>query len=103
MVSSSERMNILLVLTDQHRYDTLGCYDAPTCRTPNIDSLAERGVRFGATYTPASPCSPARAALFTGLYPHRNHVDVMVTTRVSRIRKCTPSSREQWKRRSSVW
>jgi arylsulfatase A-like enzyme len=61
-------------MTDQHRWDTLGCYGAPTCRTPRLDALAARGVRFSAAYTPTSPCSPARAALFTGLYPHKNHV-----------------------------
>lgn len=76
MSSTNETVNILLILTDQHRYDTLGCYGASVCRTPNIDSLAERGVRFERAYTPASPCSPARAALFTGLYPHNNHVEV---------------------------
>lgn len=66
---TQDRTNILLIMTDQHRYDTLGCYGASTCRTPNIDDLAARGVRFDAAYTPTSPCSPARAALFTGLYP----------------------------------
>ena len=73
-MASEKRPNILLILTDQHRYDTLGCYGAPTCRTPHLDALAARGVRFDAAYTPTSPCSPARAALFTGLYPHHNHV-----------------------------
>jgi arylsulfatase A-like enzyme len=76
MAEDSERKNILLIVTDQQRRDTLGCYGAPTCRTPHIDGLAERGVRFDAAYTPTSPCSPARAALFTGLYPHKNHVRV---------------------------
>jgi arylsulfatase A-like enzyme len=70
----SKRQNILLILTDQHRYDTLGCYGAQTCRTPHLDALAQRGVRFDATFTPTSPCSPARAALFSGLYPHHNNV-----------------------------
>jgi arylsulfatase A-like enzyme len=74
MPPTDERLNILLIMTDQHRYDTLGCYGAPLCRTPHIDALAARGVRFDAAYTPTSPCSPARAALFTGLYPHKNHV-----------------------------
>ncbi|MCD6520082.1 MAG: sulfatase-like hydrolase/transferase [Anaerolineae bacterium] len=73
-MAASERLNILLIVNDQHRYDTLGCYGAPICRTPHIDALAARGVRFDAAYTPTSPCSPARAALFTGLYPHKNHV-----------------------------
>jgi len=74
MAATQDRPNILLIMTDQHRYDTLGCYGAPTCRTPNIDGIAARGVRFHSAYTSTSPCSPARAALFTGLYPHHNHV-----------------------------
>ena len=76
MPKSDERMNILLILTDQHRYDTLGCYGAEICRTPHLDALAARGVRFDRAYTITSPCSPSRAALFTGLYPHKNHVRV---------------------------
>lgn len=57
-------------MTDQHRFDTLGCYGAPICRTPNLDALAARGVRFSRAYTNTVPCSPARAALYTGRYPH---------------------------------
>ncbi len=74
MPQDNERLNILLILTDQHRYDTLGCYGADICRTPNLDALAARGVRFDRAYTNSVPCSPSRAALFTGLYPHKNHV-----------------------------
>jgi len=74
MAHNAQPLNIVLIMTDQQRCDTLGCYGAPICRTPHIDALAARGVRFGAAYTPTSPCSPARAALFTGLYPHKNHV-----------------------------
>jgi arylsulfatase A-like enzyme len=73
---TEQRMNILLIMTDQQRYDTLGCCGAATCRTPNIDAMAARGVRFDWAYTPTSPCSPARAALFTGLYPHKNNVPI---------------------------
>ncbi|MFP3896689.1 MAG: sulfatase-like hydrolase/transferase [Anaerolineales bacterium] len=74
-MSPDERLNILLILTDQQRYDTLGCYDAETCRTPHLDALAQRGVRFSSAYTAAVACSPSRAMLFTGLYPHKNHVE----------------------------
>jgi len=73
---SDKRLNILLILTDQHRYDTLGCYGAPICRTPNLDRMAAEGIRFDRAYTNTVPCSPARAALFTGLYPHKNGVRV---------------------------
>jgi arylsulfatase A-like enzyme len=75
-MANEGRKNILLIMTDQHRYDTLGCYGAPTCRTPNLDRLAAQGVRFDRAYTSSNPCSPARAALFTGLYPHKSHVRV---------------------------
>lgn len=76
MAEKDPRPNILLVLTDQHRYDTLGCYGAEICRTPNLDALAARGVRFDRAYTSVVPCSPSRAALFTGVYPHKNNVRV---------------------------
>ncbi len=76
MPQPAERLNIVLILTDQHRYDSLGCYGAEICQTPNLDRLAERGVRFDRAYTSTVPCSPSRAALFTGVYPHKNYVRV---------------------------
>ena len=74
MPDSRDRPNILLIMTDQHRYDALGCHGTTPCRTPNIDSLAERGVRFTSAFTGAVACSPSRASLFTGVYPHRHGV-----------------------------
>ena len=76
MTYNDQKLNILLILTDQHRFDTLGCYGALICRTPNIDRIAQQGVRFERAYTSTVPCSPSRAALFTGLYPHKNLVRV---------------------------
>lgn len=62
-------MNILLILTDQHRWDMLGCYGNGIVKTPNIDRLAAAGVRFNRAFTPSSICTPARASLFTGRFP----------------------------------
>lgn len=62
--------NILLILQDQLRYDVV--HDASLCRTPVFDELRRTGVDFTSAYTPTALCSPARASLFTGLYPH-NH------------------------------
>ena len=72
----SRRPNILLILSDQQRLDTVGAYGLPPgiCRTPHIDGLARRGVRFDQAFTPTAICSPARASLFTGRYPHRHGV-----------------------------
>lgn len=67
--------NIVLLVTDQHRWDTVGCYGLnDIVRTPHIDALAARGVRFDNAFTPTAICSPARASLFTGLYPHKHGV-----------------------------
>lgn len=61
--------NILMIMTDQHRFDRLSCAGDPLLRTPNIDSIAEAGVRFTNAYTPSPVCSPARAAIKSGMYP----------------------------------
>ena len=62
--------NILMLVTDQERSDVLGCYGNTRVRTPNIDRLAAEGVRFETCLAPTAICSPARASLLTGLYPH---------------------------------
>jgi arylsulfatase A-like enzyme len=64
--------NILIIMTDQQRADTIGSYGADICRTPAIDKLAASGTRFDNAYTVCALCSPARASVYTGLYP-RNH------------------------------
>ena len=74
------RPNIILFLTDQLRQDALGCYGNAICRTPNLDRLAAEGTVFDYAYTTSPVCSPARASLLTGLYPH-NH-GVMINTHI---------------------
>ena len=64
--------NILVLFVDQQRYDCLGCYGNETVKTPNLDRLARRGIRFTNAYTPAPVCTPARTSFQTGLWPH-NH------------------------------
>lgn len=63
------KSNIILIFTDQHRLDSLGCYGSPVAKSPNIDSLAADGVLFENAYTVYPVCTPARASLQTGLYP----------------------------------
>ncbi|MCK6473557.1 MAG: sulfatase-like hydrolase/transferase [Planctomycetes bacterium] len=63
--------NILFLMDDQHRHDWLGCAGADFLRTPNIDALAARGVRFTQCCVNAPVCVPSRVALATGLQPGR--------------------------------
>lgn len=61
--------NILVILTDDMGFSDLGCYGGEI-RTPNLDRLAEQGLRFTQFYNTAR-CCPTRASLLTGLYPHQ--------------------------------
>ena len=60
--------NILLLMTDEHRWDTMGYMGCPALRTPNLDRLAGEGAIFTQCYSPNPLCMPARNALHTGLY-----------------------------------
>ena len=71
----TNRPNIVVLMSDQQRLDTVSCYGLnDVCKTPNIDALAARGVRFDSAFTPTAICSPARASFYTGLYPHKHGV-----------------------------
>ncbi|WP_137290660.1 sulfatase-like hydrolase/transferase [Natronorubrum halophilum] len=65
------RPNVLLLVTDQERYD-VSASDGPEVRTSGYDRLRAEGMHFERAYTPSSICTSARASLLTGLYPH-NH------------------------------
>ena len=59
-------------MTDTTRQDMVGCYGNPMMNTPNLDRLAEEGIRYTNAYTCQPVCGPARSAMFTGMYPHSN-------------------------------
>jgi hypothetical protein len=66
--------NLVLVLIDDYGWADTGCYGSTWHRTPNIDALAARGMRFTDAYAAAPVCSPTRAALMTGKHPARLHL-----------------------------
>lgn len=77
---AQERPNVLFLICDDLNCD-LGCYGHPLVKTPNIDRLAARGVRFERAYCQYPLCGPSRASFMTGLYPdqtliHRNSIYV---------------------------
>ncbi len=69
---SASRPNVLMLMTDQHRADCLGAAGNRVIRTPNLDRLAREGALFDGAYSCTPTCTPARAALLTGLGPWRN-------------------------------
>jgi arylsulfatase A-like enzyme len=72
-MSDEKRPNILFLMTDQHRWDALGCVN-PLVQTPNLDALAARGVRFSQAICNAPMCIPSRYSLMLGLYPSQSGV-----------------------------
>lgn len=72
---NDKRPNILIILADDMGYSDLGCYGGEI-RTPNLDRLAQNGVRFNRFYNAGRSC-PTRASLLTGLYPHQAGVGRM--------------------------
>ena len=70
-MSSHTRYNILLMISEDNGQH-LGCYGDPHAQTPHLDKLASEGVRFENMYATQAVCSPGRASILTGLYPHQN-------------------------------
>lgn len=66
-----KRPNILLIVSEDHGQD-LSCYGDQNVKTPHLDALAVGGVRFANAYCTQAVCSPGRASILTGLYPHQN-------------------------------
>ncbi|WP_276485545.1 sulfatase [Paraflavitalea pollutisoli] len=69
--SSSQRPNVIIILTDDMGYTDIGHFGGRFVPTPGIDRLAQQGRSFHQYYSPAPICSPSRAGLLTGTYPGR--------------------------------
>lgn len=70
---AAEKPNVLFLICDDLNCD-IGCYGHPMVKTPNIDALASRGVRFDRAYCQYPLCGPSRASFMTGMYPDQNLV-----------------------------
>jgi N-sulfoglucosamine sulfohydrolase len=67
--------NIILIIADDMNWDDSGAYGHPSIRTPNIDRLAADGIKFTNAFLTTSSCSPSRASIITGLYPHQTDAE----------------------------
>lgn len=63
--------NIIHIVTDDMAWDDIGCFGATDVSTPNIDALCATGMKLTSYYSPASVCTPSRAAMLTGRYSNR--------------------------------
>lgn len=69
VTAGPEKYNILWIMTDEQRPDSLGCYGSPWARTPNLDRLAARGVTFHECHVQSPVCLASRTSMLMGRYP----------------------------------
>tara|TARA_R110002072_G_scaffold302710_2_gene487611 strand:+ start:117226 stop:118689 length:1464 start_codon:yes stop_codon:yes gene_type:complete len=74
VLAADTPMNLLIISTDEHHFNTLGCYGGTAVETPNIDWIAKNGARCTSFYATTPVCSPSRASLVSGLYPQKTPV-----------------------------
>ena len=75
----TSRPNILFIMADDHATKAISCYNGNINKTPNIDRIADEGIRFDNCYVTNSICTPSRAAILTGTYNHVNCVTTLNT------------------------
>ena len=72
LVHAQKRPNIVLILSDDHAYQSIGAYGSTLMETPHIDRIAKEGMLFKKAAVNNSICGPSRAAILTGRYSHKN-------------------------------
>ncbi|MUV37252.1 Arylsulfatase [Lentibacillus sp. JNUCC-1] len=72
--------NILFIMSDDHAAHAMSCYGSRINETPNLDRIAEEGMRFDNCFCTNSICAPSRAAIMTGQYNHMNGVKTLGDT-----------------------
>lgn len=70
--AQDKKPNVVIIISDDHAYQTIGAYGSHIGRTPNIDRIAERGATFHRAFINNSICGPSRATILTGKYSHKN-------------------------------
>lgn len=71
-MNEKRKKQLIFLMTDTTRKDMLGCYGDSRMKTPNLDRMAQEGIRYENAYSCQPVCGPARSAIFTGTFPHTN-------------------------------
>ncbi len=79
VLSGTSKRNLVFILSDDHRFDCMGCAGHPWLKTPAMDRMAQRGALFRDAFVTTSLCSPSRASILTGHYVHAHGVMDNVT------------------------
>ncbi len=72
--AAEKRPNVLVILTDDQRWDSIGFGGSKYLKTPNMDRLGKEGVYFKNAFCTTSLCSPSRASILSGMYAHKHGV-----------------------------
>lgn len=72
LCSAADQPNILFIMSDDHAFQAMSCYGSKVNKTPNLDRIANEGMRFDRCYVTNSICGPCRAVILTGKYSHLN-------------------------------
>lgn len=72
LAAEQNKLNIVLIVADDHGREAVGCYGNSVIKTPNLDKLATEGVRFTHAFCTTASCSASRSVILTGLYNHAN-------------------------------
>jgi N-sulfoglucosamine sulfohydrolase len=83
-VATADKPNVLLIISEDNG-PQFGCYGDRTVPTPHVNRLAAGGVRFANAYVTQAVCSPSRASIYTGLYPHQNGQIGLATHRFTTV------------------
>ncbi|AWW32751.1 mucin-desulfating sulfatase (N-acetylglucosamine-6-sulfatase) [Echinicola strongylocentroti] len=80
LLAEEKRPNIIFLMTDDQRWDNMGCYGRPEFNTPNIDALSRAGVTFDKAYYAVAICMPSRVTMLTGRYNSSHQVGFVAPT-----------------------
>jgi N-sulfoglucosamine sulfohydrolase len=104
-VLSNDFPNIIFIIADDMAWDDSGTYGHPHIKTPNIDKLAQDGMRFDNAFLTTSSCSPSRTSIITGLYPHNTDAEQLhwplPTDRITFVEKLKASG--YWTAQAGKW